>query len=331
MSDPLDLNEGHWQRIFSKKDVTILALVAHTFYRIEQVESSISSAGFCRGKTMHADRKFYWYLYPESVSRIGGLSGKEERELGKRIKKQGDQDAISRLADANLRLVICHPLVRSFWGDPRAFFDLVQAGRLGLLKAAQKFDYEIGCSFFIYARPHVESEIKKTFKEVAANSPLYIPRSTLEKVKLCRNTRRELERQHGHSIGPTEIVRALGLTVDRVEEILKAEVATYTPPESLDEIEGGTKPSVPGVEEEMIRKEEEVIEEEKVRALKESINSLPEKTRELFYVRYLSEEKVLPLPEVAKRIGISRDAAHQRDVRGRKYIRKQLEKGGFCE
>lgn len=87
-------------------------------------------------------------MYLKEIGRVNLLSAQEEIELAKRI-EQGDEVAKSRLAEANLRLVVS--IAKRYVGRGMLFLDLIQEGNMGLIKAVEKFDFNKGFKFSTYA------------------------------------------------------------------------------------------------------------------------------------------------------------------------------------
>ena len=87
-------------------------------------------------------------MYLKEIGRVNLLSAQEEIELAKRI-EQGDEVAKSRLAEANLRLVVS--IAKRYVGRGMLFLDLIQEGNMGLIKAVEKFDFSKGFKFSTYA------------------------------------------------------------------------------------------------------------------------------------------------------------------------------------
>jgi RNA polymerase primary sigma factor len=87
--------------------------------------------------------------YLRAISRIPRLSVDEERELGRRIKKSGDEEALRRLVEGNLRFVVSY--AKRYRGLGVPFLDLIHEGNLGLMEAARRFDPDRNVKFITYA------------------------------------------------------------------------------------------------------------------------------------------------------------------------------------
>ena len=87
--------------------------------------------------------------YLRAIAKLPRLTPEEERELGRRIRGDGDQDALQRLVEGNLRFVVSY--AKRYRGLGVSFLDLIHEGNLGLIEAARRFDPERNVKFITYA------------------------------------------------------------------------------------------------------------------------------------------------------------------------------------
>ncbi|UKK49365.1 sigma-70 family RNA polymerase sigma factor [Prevotella sp. E9-3] len=97
-------------------------------------------------------------VYLDEIGQSSLLSEDEERRLSIRI-KNGDERALNKLVEANLRFVVS--IARNYQGRGLAVDDLISEGNIGLMKAARKFDGERGLRFVSYAVVFVRQQIEK--------------------------------------------------------------------------------------------------------------------------------------------------------------------------
>lgn len=113
--------------------------------------------------------------YLDEIGRNDLLSDEEERELSRRI-SQGDDKALARLVEGNLKFVVV--IARQYKGSGLAMEDLISEGNIGLMKAASKFDGDKGVRFVNFAAGHVRHQIEKA---IAQQSGLYqVPRDAAD-------------------------------------------------------------------------------------------------------------------------------------------------------
>jgi len=155
-------------------------------------------------------------MYLKEIGKVPLLSADEEIKLALRM-EEGDGEAKRRLAEANLRLVVS--IAKRYVGRGMLFLDLIQEGNLGLIKAVEKFDYKKGFKFSTYATWWIRQAITRAIADQART--IRIPVHMVETInKLIRVTRQMLQ-ELGREPLPEEIANEMGMTVDKVREIMK--------------------------------------------------------------------------------------------------------------
>ena len=146
-------------------------------------------------------------MYLKEIGKVPLLTAEEEIELAKRM-EAGDEKAKQKLAEANLRLVVS--IAKRYVGRGMLFLDLIQEGNLGLIKAVEKFDYEKGYKFSTYATWWIRQAIT-----------IRIPVHMVETINKLIRESRQLLQELGREPLPEEIAERMGISVERVREILK--------------------------------------------------------------------------------------------------------------
>lgn len=155
--------------------------------------------------------------YLRDIGRIKLLKPDEERELGRLI-SQGDNGAKRKLVKANLRLVVS--IAKKYTGQGVLFLDLVQEGSLGLIRAAERFDYKKGFKFSTYATWWIKQTIVRA---IANNSKtIRIPVHMAEKIRNLKKAVSELSEKLDREPYPNEIAIKMNLPVKKVQNILNA-------------------------------------------------------------------------------------------------------------
>ncbi len=137
------------------------------------------------------------------------------KELQAAVKK--GERAKQRLAEANLRLVVS--IAKRYVGRGMLFLDLIQEGNLGLIKAVEKFDYVKGFKFSTYATWWIRQAITRAIADQART--IRIPVHMVETINKVIRVSRQLLQELGHDPSPEEIAAEMGMSVDKVREILK--------------------------------------------------------------------------------------------------------------
>ena len=165
-------------------------------------------------KTVAVDDPVRMYL--KEIGKVPLLSAEEEVELAKRM-EQGDEYAKQKLCEANLRLVVS--IAKKYVGRGMLFLDLIQEGNLGLIKAVDKFDYTKGYKFSTYATWWIRQAITRSIADQART--IRIPVHMVETINKLIRVSRQLLQENGREPTPDEIADEMGITVEKVREILK--------------------------------------------------------------------------------------------------------------
>ena len=154
--------------------------------------------------------------YLQEIGREELVSPEEEVELAQRIRK-GDQRALEKLTRANLRFVVS--VAKQYQNQGLSLPDLINEGNLGLIKAVEKFDYTKGYKFSTYATWWIRQAITRSIADQART--IRIPVHMVETITKVKKVSSQLLHENGHEPTPQEIADRLGITVDRVREILR--------------------------------------------------------------------------------------------------------------
>ena len=148
-----------------------------------------------------------------------GLSSDQIKEALKAIEK-GEakaKEAKSELVKANLRLVIS--IARRYVHRGLQFLDLIQEGNIGLMKAVDKFEYQRGYKFGTYATWWIRQAMTRALSDQART--IHIPVYMGEVISQLHRTIQELVREFGREPTLEEIAERMGLSVDKVQKIIK--------------------------------------------------------------------------------------------------------------
>ena len=155
-------------------------------------------------------------MYLKEIGKVPLLTAEEEIEIAKRM-ANGDEEAKRELAEANLRLVVS--IAKRYVGRGMLFLDLIQEGNLGLIKAVDKFDYSKGYKFSTYATWWIRQAITRAIADQART--IRIPVHMVETINRLIRVHRQLLQEYGREPQPDEIAKAMGISEDKVREILK--------------------------------------------------------------------------------------------------------------
>ena len=155
-------------------------------------------------------------MYLKEIGKVPLLTPQEEVEIATRM-ANGDEEAKHQLAEANLRLVVS--IAKRYVGRGMLFLDLIQEGNLGLIKAVEKFDYRKGYKFSTYATWWIRQAITRAIADQART--IRIPVHMVETINKLIRVNRQLVQEYGRDPRPDEIAKEMGISEEKVREILK--------------------------------------------------------------------------------------------------------------
>ena len=157
-------------------------------------------------------------MYLKDIGKIKLLSGKQEYELGREIKENKSEIAKRKLIQANLRLVVS--IAKKYIGQGVLFMDLVQEGSLGLIKAAEKFDYSKNFKFSTYATWWIKQTI---IRAISNNSrTIRIPVHMADKIRKYKKLYTHMSITLGKEPTDKEIAEKMGMSIKKLTAIKKA-------------------------------------------------------------------------------------------------------------
>ena len=155
-------------------------------------------------------------MYLKEIGKIPLLTAERETYLAEQI-TLGNKEAKDELIEANLRLVVS--IAKRHVGKGMYFLDLIQEGNLGLIKAVEKFDYSKGYKFSTYATWWIRQAITRAIADQART--IRIPVHMVETIHKVSRTARQLLQEYGREPTTDEIAERLGMTAEKVREIMK--------------------------------------------------------------------------------------------------------------
>ncbi|MBQ6937936.1 MAG: RNA polymerase sigma factor RpoD [Clostridia bacterium] len=155
-------------------------------------------------------------MYLKEIGKVPLLSADEEIEFA-RLMSEGDEKAKKKLTEANLRLVVS--IAKRYVGRGMLFLDLIQEGNLGLIKAVEKFDYTKGYKFSTYATWWIRQAITRAIADQART--IRIPVHMVETINKLIRVSRQLLQELGREPSPEEIAKEMGMSLEKVREIMK--------------------------------------------------------------------------------------------------------------
>lgn len=255
-------------------------------------------------------------MYLKEIGRIPLLTPEEEIELAKRMEK-GDEEAKRRLAEANLRLVVS--IAKRYVGRGLLFLDLIQEGNLGLIKAVEKFDYRKGYKFSTYATWWIRQAITRAIADQART--IRIPVHMVETINKLIRVSRRLVQELGREPTPEEIAKEMGISPEKVREIIKI----AQEPVSLETPIGEEEDSHLGdfIEDQDAKAPAEEASHTLLREqLDEVLSTLTDREQKVLRLRFgLDDGRARTLEEVGCTFGVTRERIRQIEAKTLRKLR----------
>ena len=257
--------------------------------------------------------------YFKSIGRTKLLSADEEIELGKRI-ANGDEDAKKKLTEANLRLVVS--IAKRYSGRGMHLLDLIQEGNIGLMRAADKFDYSKGFKFSTYATWWIRQSITRSIADQSRT--IRIPVHMGDTINKMNRVKRELLVELGMEPNTKQIADRMGIPVEKVRDIMMAAmdpISLETPigEEEDSKLEDFVQDSTQSVE-------RTVIQSRLREQVDEVLGKLPEREERVLRLRFgLDDGRERTLEEVGREFNVTRERIRQIEMKALRKLRvKQL-------
>jgi RNA polymerase primary sigma factor len=301
--DELDLDAAQIDEFYSALDEL----------QIEVVERDEPEAEVEEPKEVSTDTL---QLFLKDIGKVPLLTAAQEVELAKRIER-GEHAAKQAMVEANLRLVVS--IAKRYRNQGLPFLDLIQEGTIGLVRAAEKFDYRKGFKFSTYATWWIRQAVARALADKART--IRMPVHVVEKLNKIVRTERTLRAKLGREPNAEEIGLELDLHPEEIEQIRRSAqtpISLEKPVGDEDESEFGhflTDASAPlpdELAEETLRNE----------ALRSILKSLSQRERRVLELRYgLDGEQPRTLDEVGRTFSVTRERIRQIENQGLKKLR----------
>jgi len=256
--------------------------------------------------------------YIREISDYKQLNIAEEKEIAK-LAKNGDVEAKKKLIQANLKLVVTIAR-KTIHMSNLPMIDLIQEGNLGLMIAAEKFNYKLGYKFATYASWWIKQSMFKAISEQShcMKIPVYI-QETLSKFSKIK---REMEGENGCKVNTQEVAKKMNIAPDKIDTFLSAYSKTISIESGLENAEGKEMNVADIIEDE----KSSVIKVVELEGLKNDIqmvvSTLKEREQEVVKLRFgLDNSAKHTLEEIGNMYGVTKECIRQTELRALKKMR----------
>jgi RNA polymerase primary sigma factor len=259
-------------------------------------------------------------LFLKDIGKVDLLTAAQEVELAKRIER-GDHRAKQEMVEANLRLVVS--IAKRYRNQGLPFLDLIQEGTIGLVRAAEKFDYRKGFKFSTYATWWIRQAVARALADKGRT--IRMPVHVVEKLNKILRTERKLRAEQGREPTSGDIAAELEMPIEEVEQIRR----TSQTPVSLEKPVGDDDESEFG---HFIEDDSEPLPDEHAaltlrnETLALALLTLGERERRVLELRFgLNGEAPRTLDEVGRTFNVTRERIRQIENQSLKKLRALTE------
>lgn len=263
-------------------------------------------------------------LYLKEIGYAPLLSAEEEVYFGRLVQK-GDPEARKRMIESNLRLVV--KISRRYVNRGLALLDLIEEGNIGLMRAVEKFDPEMGYRFSTYATWWIKQTIERALMNQTRT--IRLPIHVVKRMNSYLKAARDLAQRLDHDPSAEEIARLLDVPVDEVSRMLELNERVT----SVDVPVGrsGDKTVVETIADDAASGPEELLEDNEISLeIDHLMDQLSDKQCEVLSRRFgLRGHDPQTLEEVGKAVGLTRERVRQIQVEALRKLRILMQRDGL--
>lgn len=259
-------------------------------------------------------------LYFKKIAKYPVLSQEEEFSLAK-LASMGDNIAKTKLIQSNLRLVV-NVARKSIHVSKLSLSDLIQEGNLGLMKAAEKFDYTKGYKFSTYATWWIQQSITRGIAD--KSRMIRLPVHMIETLGKIKKATFDLSIELGRMPNKEEIAERVGITTSKLGQLLKSAQGTISIETPANQKDDSSKIADYIVDETDSTPDTKVTHDNLLDDVRKILDQLNQKEKDVLILRYGLDDngQKKTLDEIGNRYGVSRERIRQIETRAISKLKK---------
>ncbi|PIE04617.1 MAG: RNA polymerase subunit sigma-70 [Spirochaetales bacterium] len=267
-------------------------------------------------QTIDADYSLHAYL--DEISRFSLLDSEEELELSRRI-EGGDSEALTSLINSNLRLVV--KIAKAYTNVEMGLMDLIQEGNLGLMKAAEKYDYRREVRFSTYASWWIKQSISRAL--VNKRRTIRLPHRKEETLKKLQKITDDFSQEYFRKPTVEELAAYTGMSESEITSVLDLGSMTV----SLDSELSASKGTLLDLCEDLSYCPANALVTKSIKEdTRRFLDKLKERERDILKYRFAMDGgKKETLKSIGHKMGISPETVRQIEIRALKKLRNEVE------
>lgn len=271
-----------------------------------------------RNEVIAASNDTVLSAYLREISEYPSLSAAEEREAA-RLAKEGDLEAKKKLIQANLKLVV-GIAKKAIHMSALPMIDLIQEGNLGLMVAADKFNYKLGYKFATYAGWWIKQAMFKAISEQShcMKIPVYI-QETLSKFSKIKS---QMERECNAQVKTQDVAEKMNIEPEKIETFLSAYSKSISIESGLERENGKDMNIADILEDEKASVTRDIEFKNLQNDIELVVSTLKEREQDVVRMRYgLGDAARMTLEEIGNLYGVTKECIRQTELRALKKIR----------
>ena len=259
-------------------------------------------------------------IYLQQIGKIPLLSYEEEMAVAREIKENNSTKAKETLVSSNLRLVVS--IAKKYIGRGLSFLDLIQEGNMGLMKAAEKFDYTKGYKFSTYATWWIQQSITRGIAD--KSRMIRLPVHMIETLGKIKRATIELSTELNRMPTKEEIASKINMPVSKLSALMKSAQSTISIETPANQEDDSSKIADFIVDESHLTPDTKVTQENLLEDVHKMLNQLNQKEKDVLIMRFGLDDngQKKTLDEIGTRYGVSRERIRQIETRAISKLKK---------
>jgi len=262
-------------------------------------------------------------LYLKQIDESPLLSADEEKHLARKIINEGCMASREHMIRSNLRLVVA--IAKRYMNRGLSLQDLIEEGNVGLVKAVEGFDPDMGARFSTYGCWWIKQGIKRAL--INAVQPIHIPAYMVELIAKWKRASRLLEEKLGRTPTVQELAEEMDLPAKKVRIIKKAVKASRRPSQTGSGAEGeGPMLSEMVADARTPSPQDQVLLADDLETIGKLLEAIDDREAKILRLRYgLNGDEPLTLKEIGVHVGLTRERVRQIEIEALKKLNARLE------